>query len=615
LAASPSSTAWQRSLIVCGSLVLVVAALYWARAVLIPVVLAVLLTFILSPLVSALQRRGLGRIPSVVLVVALAFSLLGAVCLVVVLEVMNLATDLPKYKENIVNKIVSLQQPSRGSWLDQLTNSLREITQQVEDTQKATTGATDQEPVPVRVESSPWAFVQSAASPTLEALAEAGLAAVLVVFMLIQREDLRNRLIRLRGNGSLTGMTKALDDAGQRISRFLLMQLVVNATYGAALAMGLFLIGVPYPVLWGFLAAVLRYIPYLGPWLAALFPITLSVVILPGWTQPLLTVGFFIVLELVSNNVMEPWLYGRSIGVSEVALLIAAAFWTWLWGPIGLVLSTPLTACLAVLGRYVPHLEFFSVLLGDEPALETHVTYYQRLLAKDQDEATDLVEEYLKTHPAEEVYDRVLLPALALAKENEGRGELTPADEEFTFQVTSEVLGDLALARQQARRDAAEQAPERVADEPSPGQQVLVFGCPAKEGPDELALHLLRQLLDPARCRLEVVPGKTLSGELLSRVQEEQPVVVCIAVLPGEGLAHTRYLCKRLRAQFPDLKILVGCWGLKDNVERITDRLRSAGADQVGTTLLETRDQLVPLVQLQAHAQEPKADRPLAAKG
>jgi predicted PurR-regulated permease PerM len=599
MAARSSSNAWQRPLIITSSIVLVVAALYLASAVLIPVVLAALLTLVLSPVVGALERIGLGRIPSVVGAVFLAFCLLGAVGLGVVVQLKNLAADLPQHEHEIEEKIERIREAGRGSWLVDVYDTVTYLSRKIQGAE-ATARA---EPVPVRIETSSFPVVQSVAGPAIVTLLTAGMTIILSIFMLIGREDLRNRVIRLWGDTSITSMTKAFDDAIRRISRFLLVQLAINATYGMALALGLYTIGVPYAILWGFLAGTLRYIPYIGTWIGALLPIALSIAVLPGWSKPLLVLGLFLFLGLITYYIVEPWLFGQSIGVSATALLIAAAFWAWLWGPIGLVIATPLTACLAVLGRYVPNLEFFGVLLGDEPVLEPHLAYYQRLLARDQDEATNLVEEFLQTHPAHEIYDRVLVPALVLARENRERGEFTLEDEQFILEVTREMVEDLVFPRQRAKSDRSGeesgQGPEAPAE-----NRVLVFGCPARDEIDELALTMFRQVVDPSKCRFEIISPRKLTAEVIAHVQDDQPKAICIACVPPKGLAHTRYLCKRLRAQFPDLKILVGCWGLEQNFDRTRERLMAAGANKVGSSLLETRDQLVPLILLQSHIQQ-----------
>jgi hypothetical protein len=426
--------------------------------------------------------------------------------------------------------------------------------------------------------------------------------------MLLKRDDLRDRIIRLMGKGHVMVTTRALDEAGKRISRYLLMLVIVNASYGVAVAVGLAVIGVPYAVLWGFLAATLRFVPYIGAWVAAVLPITLSFATSQGWTEPLLVVGLILVLELLSNNVMEPLLYGRSIGVSEVALLLAAAFWGWLWGPIGLVLSAPLTVCLAVLGKYVPPLEFFEVLLKDEPALDPHLRYYQRLLARNEDEALDIVEEYARDHPWEDVFDDVLLPALQHAKRDKERGELDAEEEQFLVRATQDILDDLVLTRQQAAKGEAP-PPERP--------PVVVFGCPAQDRFDEIALQMFRQLMEPAGCRVEVFSSRSLAGEVTQRAGEEAPAAVILAALPPGGLAQARHLCKRLRAAYPELKVVVGRWGADEEEPRVRDALLQAGAETVTTSLGETRSQIMPVIQLAAtQAESRPADlEPAASRG
>jgi hypothetical protein len=416
------------------------------------------------------------------------------------------------------------------------------------------------------------------------------LALVLVVFMLFEREALRNRLIRLVGNGRVTETTKALDDAGGRISRYLLMQLIVNGSYGIAWGLGLYLIGVDYALLWGFLAAVLRYVPYIGAPIAAMFPIALSLAQFPGWWQPIIVVGFLLILELISNNALEPLLYGQSIGVSPVAMLIAAAFWAFLWGPIGLVLSGPLTICLVVLGKHVPQLEFVAVLLSDAPALDTDVSYYQRLLARDQDEAAQLALTQAKTSSPERIYDELLVPALVYTKRDRERDFLTEADEQFVLQATHEVLEDLGERRSAATLAETKDLPPGEVQAHPPRLRILA--CPARDHADRLALEMLRQLLNPAEWDVEVTAVETLTAELVAHVTEESSALICIGALPPGGLAHTRYLCKRLRARHPDLKIIVGRWGLKDNVDANREQLHEVGADMMATTLLETRKQL-----------------------
>ena len=600
---------WQLALLILTGTVVgvvVVTCLYWARTVFIPVALAVFLTFLLAPLVTALQRRGLRRLPSVILVVMLAAAVLGGGVWLVTAQVTSLAGEVPKYTENIKGKVKSLRHLGQGSVTSGLEKMIQDITgewnlptasQEGEDGDKPAVSASEKPTTVVLEPESPtWlARMPALLSSLLETLGGLALALVLVVFMLLKREDLRNRLIRLVSHGQITVMTKALDDAGQRISRFLLMQLIVNATVGLSVGLGLLAIGVQYAFLWGFLAAVFRYIPYIGVWIAALPPIILSLAMFEGWVQPLLVIGLFLAIELLASNVAEPRLYGRSIGVSEVALLVAAAFWAFLWGPIGLVLSSPLTVCLVVLGKYVPQLKFLDVLLGDEPPLDAHVTFYQRLLARDQDEATQLVLAQAKASSPEQVYDDFLVPALNYAKRDRERDDLTESDEQFVLQATREILEDLG-----ERREAATQAEEAIHAEDqgnaSAPIRLRVLACPARDQADRLALEMLRQLLDPAKWVVEVAAVETLTADLVAQVAEQAPALVCIGALPPGGLAHTRYLCKKLRARFPEVKIIVGRWGLTGSVEANREQLQDAGADLTATTMLETRSQLNSLL-------------------
>jgi predicted PurR-regulated permease PerM len=576
--------------------VVLLAFLYWAQAVCIPVALAAFLTFLLSPLVAALERRGLGRTPSALLAVLGAVLVLGAIVWIVGAQARNMANEAPKYTENIKAKIKSLRQLGEGPGTKRLEAMIGEITGELQSPSRndkqaaADQGSKKPSAVAVRPESSAWLTgLPSFLGRLAESLGGVVMALVLLVFMLLKREDLRNRLIRLVGHGSITATTRALDDAGHRISRYLLMQLIVNGTFGLTVAIGLWAIGVQYAFLWGFLGFMLRYLPYIGPWIAALPPILLSLAMFPGWLQPLLVIGLFLVVELTTGNVIEPRLYGHSIGVSEIALLIAAAFWAFLWGPIGLVLSSPLTVCMVVLGKYVPRLEFLNVLLGDEPVLAADVIYYQRLLARDQDEATELVLTHIKGSSPEQVYDDLLIPALNYTKRDRERDDLTEADEQFMLQATREILEDLG-----ERHEAASAA--NVGDRQIAQAKAYILACPARDEMDRLALIMLQQLLDPSKWEVEVTGVEALVSEIADQVAERKPGLVCIAALPPGGLAHTRYLCKRLRARFPKIKIVVGRWGLKGNLDTNRQQVLEAGADVMATTLPETQGYLRSLL-------------------
>ena len=608
--------------------VVVIGGLYWAQTVLIPVALAVFLAFPLAPLVTALQRRHVGRMPSVVVVVLLAALVLGGVLWMVKVEITGLANELPTYTGNIQGRVKYLREMGHSTGMERLGKMGEDIAGEWDKTLANIKGtatarpaealaATPEQPSamvppesPVSAPAgrptftTPLSWLPVFLSPLMASLGGLALTLVLVIFMLLEREALRNRMIRLVGDGHMTAATKALDDAGGRISRYLLTQLAVNGSYGLVWGVGLSLIGVEYAILWGFLAAVLRYVPYVGAPLGALLPITLSLAQFPGWWQPLAVVGLFLVLELVSNNGVEPWLYGQSIGVSPVAMLVSAAFWAFLWGPIGLVLSGPLTVCLVVLGKHAPAFEFFAVLLGDEPALAPEVSYYQRLLARDQDEATQLVLKRAKAYPPEQVYDELLVQALIHTRRDREAGELSDDDEEFVLQATHEMLEDLGERRSAATAAVTEEPPAgAVQAKPS---RIRILACPARDRADRLAIEMLCQLLDPAEWEVEVTALETLTAELVAHVTEQGSALICIGALPPGGLAHTRYLCKRLRARHPQLKIIVGRWGLKDDADANREQLQEVGADLMATTLLETRRQLnewLPVLAFQqAHA-------------
>jgi predicted PurR-regulated permease PerM len=552
--------------------------------------MALLLTFLLQPVVTLFQRTGLGRTLSVLLVVVVTGIVFAGIGWVGGTQITALTYDLghnPQYKAHIKQKLTDLRGVGKDSMLDNVQAVINDIMGDFAQ-ETAPAAPAGQPRVVVREGASPLATVFAILQPLLEPLSTAAFVVVLVIFMLLKYEDVRNRFIGLVGSGQVTVTTRALDDAGRRVSRYLLMQCVINGSYGLAMSLGLFLIGIPYAVLWGFLAAVLRYIPYVGPWIAAFFPITMSLVAFPGWTQLALVFGLFGLLELWSNMLMEPWLYGQSIGVSEVGLLVVTGFWTWLWGPIGLVLSTPLTVCIVVLGRHVPHLHFFDMLLGKVPALDPPVVYYQRLLARDQEEATEFVEDYIKDHPLETVYDEVLIPALLLAWQDRKQGQLAGEDEVFMLQATQDIVAELGTTTTEPAESDQAAGEATGVPEPSP---VVILGCPAHHEAEEVIVQMLRQLMQPAGCRVEVVSTRTHAADIAARIRQEHPAVIFIAALPG-GLPQTRYLCRHLHQAFPALHIVVGYWGDKEEYDKILIRLRRAGASSLTTSLVQSRSRI-----------------------
>jgi len=441
--------------------------------------------------------------------------------------------------------------------------------------------------------------VQLIIAPLLGPFGKAALVVALVICMLFQREDLRNRLIRLVGQGRISATTRAMDDAGRRVSRYLLMQLLVNVTYGTVIAIGLYFIGVPDAVLWGALGTVLRFIPYIGPALATALPTILALAVSPHWRVPILTLSLFAGLELLLNNVMEPLIYGAHTGVSSIALIVAAVFWTWLWGPLGLVLATPLTVCLVVLGRHVPRLSFLSVVLSDEEALTPAEDCYHRLIAPGEHGELELIESYLKANSLTALYDSVFIPVLTAAETDARAERLDVAQLSDLEQNLRDMIEDLGTRPAVPSKGSLEKA-GHAADEPAPALPDLAPDCrvyclPARADRDELAGAMLVQLARQRGFGAQNAPAKLVAGELLSLVEKAEVDVICISVVTPSTVIQARYLCLKLRAALPRLKIVIGLWGVAEDLTEATKRLRDSGADDVVTTLAEALVQLARL--------------------
>jgi predicted PurR-regulated permease PerM len=507
----------------------------------------------------------------------------------------HLGQNLPRYEWNLRAKIRDLRIaiPS-GGIVERTSDMLSDLGEEIEEAAKkpaegkAKSGeeAPPQEPLPVRVQpppASPLQTLREVGGPLLEPIATAGLVVVFVIFMLVQREDLRDRVLRLVGASDVARATEAMDDAAKRISRYLLMQLVINVLYGIPVGIGLYFIGVPNPILWGLLATILRFVPYLGPMIAALLPIALSFAVAPGWTLPLLTIALFVALELFSNNVLEPWLYGSSTGLSPVAVLIAAVFWTGLWGPVGLLLSTPLTVCLVVLGRHVPQLGFFDVLLGDEPALAPEVRFYQRLLARDPDEATELAEDYLEEEPLDKFYDAVVMPALGFAEEDRLRGSLDRATVQEIAQDTIGVIEDLDPEHE---REPGTAAGDEAATADASAKPVAALCIGARTGVDEAAAAMLAQLLAERGVRAGTVPRTAVAGRHLARLERDGVELICLSYVNAGATQHAHRLVRRLRQHFGgEVRIMVGLWTGNSGSEARDELLEATAADLLATSL------------------------------
>ena len=570
---------------------LILGFLAWAQQVVVPVALAILFTFLLAPLANWLERRRLPRALASALVTLLALALVVGVFYGVTRQISSLLDEYPKYEQNVTAKITQMRERGRTGLLDKVEIVSERLSRQLASKRVQDMSVGERELAraqPVRVvEEGAFSLSQlwSVAGPALEPIALSGLVLVLVLFMLINREDLRDRVISLVGVGQLAGTTRALEEAGERVSRYLLLQLMINTGFGIAVAIGLWLIGLPYAPLWGFFAALLRYIPYLGPWLAALLPLMLSVLISKDWSVALMVVALFGALELVTNMLIEPLAYGRGIGVSQAALLVAVAFWTWLWGPVGLVLASPLTVCLVVLGRYVPFLKFLDTLLGDRPALSPSYRLYQRMLAQDEGESAELVDDCAALDGLDGAYDEVLVPMLAHARDDLRGGRL----EQATHDRLVSDAKDLVDAHNRMIRPDTLVGAERIE----------VLGIPSRDELDEVATSMLGKLVDAGRVDWSVSRSSAMASDVVSTVKEQSIRVLVVVAVPPGGTAHVRYLCKRLRAADPLLPILVVRPGLyADDQPRQRRELQDAGATWVATSLREAVSEINKLAML-----------------
>jgi predicted PurR-regulated permease PerM len=576
--------------------VVVIATLYFARVVLVPFALAVLFSFLLSPLVGVLEKTRLPRAISVLLVVVISMALVGSIGVVVTNQLIDVTNQLPDYKANIKKKVDSLHGSNRTA-LVRATEAVSELNKEVVETpsvmvptarQHQPLGASEPAARPVAVQmvqapNSPWAFLYG----WLGTVGVAGIVLVFTVFMLLRREDLRNRFIRLVGHSHLNLMTQALDDASHRISKYLLLQFLVNASYGLVVGVGLHFIGLPNALLWGVIAAVLRFLPYVGPTIGALLPTVLSLAVFDGWARSLMVVGLFLFIEIIVANFLEPMLYGAQTGISSLAILVAAVFWTLLWGPAGLVLSTPLTVCLVVLGRYVPQLKFLHILLGDEPVLTPEAHFYQRLLAADHREARQVLEQHLLGKSLLELYDSVVIPALGLAERDRHQNDLDEAVERFICQSTRELIEELHDKSAEVEEMSVVAAEGHdLKDAASQGGTALrpkVVCVPTRDEADEIAGTMLAQLLERDGREAQCISLGT-TQEMLEQIVNENPDIVFLSALPPFALTYARTLYKKVRARLPDVSIFIGVWNFSE-VDKLSTRLALDSNGRGVTTL------------------------------
>jgi predicted PurR-regulated permease PerM len=597
--------------------VVTVASLYFGREVFVPVALAVLLSFALGPAVALLRRWYINRVFAVAAVVALAFAVILGVGAAIGTQLAYLAENLPGYQFNITEKIHSLRASTTSSGVvgravKTLSDLGGEVTKPSESVGRSPAarpavlarGIQQQDPIPVEIRQSsatPLQLIIQLAAPLLQPLATAGIVVVFVIFFLLQRQDLRDRIIRLAGTRDLQRTTRALDDAAHRLSRYLLIQTAINGSLGVLVGTGLWLIGVPYPALWGILTMLLRFVPYIGPVIAATFPAALAVAVDPGWSMLLWVVGLFVVSEGITGQFIEPWLYGQSMGLSGVAVVVAAAFWTLLWGPIGLLLSTPLTMCLVVLGRHVETLQFLEVLLGDRPPLAPAESFYQRLLANDPDEAAHQAEAFLKDKALAVYYDEVAIKGLALAQLDVNRGALDHVNRVRIKEAVEWVVDDLSDHVDASPPTIEEGAAEVTAlpsvlspEELAPGWQRVAVLCVAGRGSlDEAAAAMLAQLLERHGIHARVVPYGAVSVANLSQLDVTDVQMACLSYLELSSLANPRYLVRRLRRRLPQAKIVNGFWTMTAQEAEERNVLTATRADLIATSLQQAVEQVV----------------------
>ena len=602
-----------------------IAGLYFAREILIPLAFAVILTFVSNPVVALLEKARIGRALSVAVTVLVAMAAAGGVSWIIAVQIVDVAQDFPTYRQNIHAKMESLRIPGEGP-LGLAANSLKEIGHEISSPYAPIPAAgaaaqirkqrsapiTTAAPLPVQIvpqAAGELDYLRDLVQPVVRPLAEAGLVLIFTVFMLIKRFDLRHRLFRLVGLGQINMMTQALDDAAQRVSRYLLMQILVNAGFGILFGFGLYFIGVPNPALWGAVAGILRIVPYLGTLVAAAMPIALSLAAFNSWLPPLLVFVVFAGLELIIGNFVEPWLYGTNTGISSLALLVAAIFWTVLWGPAGLILSTPLTVCVVVLGRYVPQFSFLHTLLGDEEVLGPEAQIYQRLLAMDQPEAHAIVDRFLKEKTLVEFYDSVLIPTLNMVEEDRHKGALEKTREEFLFLSINEMITELSEYQPAGDSTATEDAAVEPGADQRPNANIICL--PANDRADEVSAAMLAQLLEQAgHVALSLPIAMAAPAELLALLEKRQDDVVCISALPPYAFPPARTLCRLIRERFPKLRLVVGVWGFSGDTEKAKARFERTQPDRLLTSLAQAVEQIQEL--LRPKAPEPARDAPKA---
>lgn len=580
--ASPAEPAARFSGTPLLALVAATAVLYLAREIIIPLALAVLLAFLLGPLVRRFETWRLGRVPSVLLAVTLGLAIIVGLGWIAVNQALSLAGKLPEYRQNISAKLKDLRSPPREGSLGKAAKAIKELEGEANGKAKPAPRPPPAQPK-VDFPDTPLELIAQFGLPA--ALLAAALAVMVVVtaLMLLNRHDLRDRIVRLVGERRIHVTTQAMEDAGSRVSRYLLSLLLVNVTFGALLGIAFFLIGLPNALLFGLLAALLRFVPYIGAPAAAVLPITLAFAISDGWGLVAWTIGAIAAVDLVIAYVVEPYLYGARTGLTPIAVVLGSVYWTWLWGPFGLLLATPITVCIAVVARHIPDYRFLSIILSDEPVLTPPVRLYQRLVAFEYDDAFDLAEQFEREHGLAALYDSLLLPALLLAKRDRHRYALDAERGTYVYDGILrmvEELGDEARAREEGARA------------PIPAPQICIAA--AHDEADYIAALMLARLLAPEHFRALLLPKDILAAEIVGGVAKSDATAVCISAVPPQAAANAAYVTKRLRQHLPQKRVVVALWCVEMDpaFEGTATRLRKAGAEAVASRIPDALEKL-----------------------
>ena len=579
-----------RTLLTIGA---VIAALYFGKEIFVPIALAILLSFALAPAVRKLHTLGLGRIFPVLLTTLLAFTVIFSLAGLVASQLREVAGELPRYEATMTKKVAALKDATSGGVLQRLEGIFNRLDRAINKSapQAAAPSGGDQAPSPrqettdgnqppMQVEihqrpPTPLETVGTYAGTVLHPLATAGIVVIFVIFILLQREDLRNRLIRLFGSSDLQRTTAAINDGAKRLSRYLLTQLLINTIAGAVIGTAAFAVGVPNPILWGILFGLMRFVPYIGPIIGGALPVVFAAAVDQGWTMAIWMAGIIVVAELLIGQVVEPFLYGHNTGLSPVAVVVSATFWTALWGPIGLLLAVPITVCVVVVGRHVEQLEFLDVLLGDRPPLTAPEVFYQRMLARDPVEVAEQASVCLKTMSLTEYFDRVLLPGLLLAQADASAERLSVERQLQIRDATEDVIEDLVEETEEPHAsrwhlfghgkadDGQKNSLEEVAI-PAAWQQDGAILCIGARGPlDDCASLMLGQVLTRRGLGARSESYASLSKSAIGNLDVSKARLICMSCLDGTSSAYMRFALRRIRRRAPRARILVGAWWLQ----------------------------------------------------